>query len=202
MCRRMFFLVSFVLVLSIAGNASADLVVHWNFDEGSGTTALDSSGNGYDGEFIGEPQWVEGHGGGGALEFDGNNDDLLYSLEEATAWPAFSITFWVKATTLGQFNWSSAFSGHYPNSAGFQIDVDGGNPGRYRIFPGELIFGTVSTDWVHLAIIAEGRAAKLYYNGELTNEGTLSGNSKRFDNQPISLRSEQKTQPSLCLYHR
>jgi hypothetical protein len=171
----MIYLVSFVLVLSIAGNASADLVVRWSLDEGSGTTALDSSGNGYDGEFIGEPQWVTGHGGGGALEFDGNNDNLLYSLEEATAWPAFSITLWVKATTLGQNNYRSVFSSHYGATAGFQINVDGGNPGNYQINPpGGLIFGTVSTDWVHLAMIAEGTHAKLYHNGEFAKEGTLS----------------------------
>jgi len=174
MCKKLFYFVSLVLVLSMAGNSSADLVVRWGLDEGSGTTVFDSSGNGYDGEFIGEPQWVDGHGGGGALEFDGDDDEVLYSLEETTDWPAFSITFWVKATTLGQDVWSSPYSGHFPNSAGFQIDVDGGDPGEYRVNPSGLIFGTASTDWVHLALIAEGTAAKLYYNGELSNEGTLN----------------------------
>ena len=172
--RKVFFLVSIILLLSVTGKTSADLVVYWRLDEGSGTTAYDSSGNGYDGEFIGDPQWVDGHGGGGALEFDGDDDNVLYSLEEATAWPAFSITFWVKATTLGQDNYSSPFSGHYPNTAGFQIDVEGSNPGSYRVNPSGLLFGTASLDWVHLALIAEGTAAKLYYNGELTNEGTLN----------------------------
>ncbi|MCP4257413.1 MAG: LamG domain-containing protein [Planctomycetes bacterium] len=174
MFKKLFYFISLVLVLSMAGNSSADLVVRWGLDEGSGTTAFDSSGNGNDGEFIGDPQWVDGHGGGGALQFDGDDDNVLYSLEEATAWPAFSITFWVKATTLGQDNYSSPFSGHFPNSAGFQIDVEGGDPGSYRVNPSGLLFGTASIDWVHLALIAEGTAAKLYYNGELTNEGTLN----------------------------
>ncbi|MHC4534637.1 MAG: LamG domain-containing protein [Planctomycetota bacterium] len=174
MCKKLLYLVSLILVLGIAGNISADLVVHWGLDEGSGTTAFDTSGNGYDGEFIGDPQWVDGHGGGGALEFDGEDDNVLYSLEEATTWPAFSVTFWVKATTLGQDNYSSPFSGHFPNSAGFQIDVEGSDPGSYRVNPSGLIFGTASLDWVHLALVAEGTAAKLYYNGELTNEGTLN----------------------------
>jgi hypothetical protein len=174
MCKKLFILVSFILVLSITSNSSADMVVRWGLDEGSGTTAFDSSGNGYDGEFIGDPQWVVGHVGGGALEFDGDDDNVLYSFEEATEWEAFSVTIWVKATTLGQDNYSSAFSGHYPNTAGFQIDVEGSNPGSYRINPSGLLFGTASLDWVHLAIIAEGTNAKLYYNGELTNEGTLN----------------------------
>ena len=92
MCKKLFILVSLILVLSITCNSSADLVVRWSLDEGSGTTAFDSSGNGYDGEFIGDPQWVDGHGGGGALEFDGDDDNVLYSFEEATEWEAFSIT--------------------------------------------------------------------------------------------------------------
>jgi len=58
MCKKLMYLVSFVLVLSIAGNVSANLVAHWKFDDGSGTTAQDSSGNGYDGTLFGEPKWV------------------------------------------------------------------------------------------------------------------------------------------------
>jgi len=73
MCRKLIYLFSFVLVLSIAGNVSADLVGYWKFDEGSGTTAYDSSGNGLDGTLNGDPQWVEGQLGG-ALDFDGNGD--------------------------------------------------------------------------------------------------------------------------------
>jgi len=51
----------------------ADLVGLWLFDEGSGTVATDSSGNGYDGEIKGA-QWGTGKFGGG-LVFDG--DDMV-----------------------------------------------------------------------------------------------------------------------------
>jgi len=73
MYRKLIYLISFVLVLSIAGSASADLVARWKFDEGSGNVAHDTSGNGNDGTFIGDPQWVTGKIGG-ALEFDGTSD--------------------------------------------------------------------------------------------------------------------------------
>ena len=72
MCKKLCVLVSFVLVLSLAVSAQADLVGYWNFDEGSGTVALDSSGNGLDGTLNGDPQWVVGQVGG-ALEFDGDD---------------------------------------------------------------------------------------------------------------------------------
>jgi len=75
MFRKLFYLVSVLLVLGVAGNASADLVAHWKLDEGSGTTAFDTSGNGNDGTFTGGPQWVAGYYGG-ALEFDSTDDNI------------------------------------------------------------------------------------------------------------------------------
>ena len=72
MSKKLICLACLALVMSIAGNASADLVAHWRFDETSGTTALDSSGNGLNGTLEGDPQWVAG-AIGGALEFDGDD---------------------------------------------------------------------------------------------------------------------------------
>jgi thioredoxin 1 len=73
MCRKMIYLTSFVLVLSVANNTSAELVAYWKFDEISGTVAHDSSGNGLDGTLRGDPRWVAGKIGG-ALDFDGTGD--------------------------------------------------------------------------------------------------------------------------------
>ena len=39
-----------LLVLGLAGIAFGDLVAQWNFDEGSGALAKDSSGHGHDGK--------------------------------------------------------------------------------------------------------------------------------------------------------
>jgi len=50
-----------------------DLVGLWHFDEGVGTIASDSSGNGNDGTLVNDPQWVTGMFGN-ALSFDGVND--------------------------------------------------------------------------------------------------------------------------------
>jgi hypothetical protein len=49
------------------------LVGWWKFDEGSGTVAYDSSGNGNDGNLTNGPTWTTGKIGG-ALSFDGVND--------------------------------------------------------------------------------------------------------------------------------
>lgn len=53
-----------ILVLVLAGSAMAQddpsLVGWWRFDDGAGTVAVDSSGNGNDGVFSGDPVWVPG----------------------------------------------------------------------------------------------------------------------------------------------
>ena len=45
----------------------------WRFDDGAGTTAADSSGNGNDGTLSGDPQRVAGKVSG-ALQFNGVDD--------------------------------------------------------------------------------------------------------------------------------
>ena len=78
MFRKLIFLASFVLVLGLAltSTADADLVGWWRFDEGSGTTASDSSGKGNDASFESSPAWVEDGKFGKALKFDGSSDYL------------------------------------------------------------------------------------------------------------------------------
>ena len=45
----------------------------WLFDDSEGEIAVDSSGNGHDGAFTGEPHWVPGKFGM-ALDFNGSGD--------------------------------------------------------------------------------------------------------------------------------
>ncbi len=76
MSKRWIYLISFILVLvfSISESKGTDpsLVGWWRFEEGSGTIAYDSSGNGLDGNLVGGATWSEGRFGGG-LELDGTS---------------------------------------------------------------------------------------------------------------------------------
>ena len=167
-------------MLALAGNTSADLVVHWKLDEGSGTIAADASGNGYDGTFVGTPEWADGYHGGG-VHFTAEGQIVQYSFAAAEPWPAGTVAVWVKADTMGQGNWNGVFSSHVPNSAGFQMDTNDGDPGNYRFQPGGVVFGVVTTEWVHLAVTWDGTSLNTYYNGVWANSGTVTATNTTFD---------------------
>ncbi|UCF17339.1 MAG: hypothetical protein JSW59_07720, partial [Phycisphaerales bacterium] len=58
------------------------LVAWWKFDESSGETAADSSGNGHDGILVGNPRWQPSGGRfAGALELDGTNHVEIPTLD-------------------------------------------------------------------------------------------------------------------------
>ena len=102
MCRKLMFLACliFVLGLFLTSAAQADLVGWWRLDDGSGTTAADSSGNGNDGTIQGDPQWVAGKVGG-ALEFDGDGDyvdcgnDAVFDITEE-----ITLSVWINANDI------------------------------------------------------------------------------------------------------
>jgi Concanavalin A-like lectin/glucanases superfamily/F5/8 type C domain len=63
------------LIANLANaDITTDLVGYWKLDDGAGTTAIDSSGNGNHGTLMGSPEWTTGGEdvkvGGGALYFD------------------------------------------------------------------------------------------------------------------------------------
>jgi hypothetical protein len=64
MRRKFTFLILFAAILGVTATATADLVAHWTFDDGSGDTVSDMSGNGADGTFTGNPDWAVGPIGG------------------------------------------------------------------------------------------------------------------------------------------
>lgn len=148
-----------VLVLSIVGNASADLVAHWQFDESSGSVAHDASGNGNNGTLKGDPQWVAGRIGG-AIQLDGNGDYVDVGSVGISGTDQRTIAGWVKASTTDIPAWTSVF-GFVPDgdTDGTYYDIEVDDAGNYIIFVGGwgAIFIPVDTQWHHFAV---------NYNGE------------------------------------
>ncbi len=173
MCRKLIYLVFSVLVLSIAGNTEAELVGHWKFDEGSGAVAHDSSGNGNDGTFQSDPQWVGGRLGV-ALEFDGDDWVNFGNPPKLVITGPITITCWVNPAVLG-------------GERGF-VGLDGGyafkahGTGVRFTTPGILDHGSTNITlqvgtWQHVAATFQpGQSAGLvfYLNGVETERMTSS----------------------------
>jgi hypothetical protein len=101
MYKKLFYLACFFIVLSAAGTATAQILVHYKLDETSGNIAVDSSGKGNDGVIGAEPNWVEGWIGG-ALQFSANDANCItlpanrMGLRSDTG----TVAFWVNMTEV------------------------------------------------------------------------------------------------------
>jgi hypothetical protein len=198
MCKRLIYLLSLVLVLSMAltGTTKAELVGWWRFDEGSGTIANDSSGNGNDGTFNGDPQWVVGYFGG-ALEFDGSDDWLDCGNDPSLDLTRWTITFWLKVNENKDYNGfvikgldaaeNYEVLGFADGSFHFPIQHTDGSRTYVNTSAGVI----VPDEWAHFAYSydsAEGR--RFYKNGSLIFEDTES-NTPQASTGILSIGNEQ-----------
>jgi len=74
------------------------LIGHWAFDDGAGTTASDSSGNGNTGTLLNGPTWTTGQIDG-ALSFDGSNDYVSVGTNGLSS-ASGTISAWFNANSI------------------------------------------------------------------------------------------------------
>ncbi|HEY0550172.1 MAG TPA: PA14 domain-containing protein, partial [Verrucomicrobiae bacterium] len=155
------------------------IVGFWRFDENSGTTTADSSGNNNLGTLSNGPGWISpGKIGTAALRFNDASLPSVSVANSASLNPTAGITLaaWIYAT-----NWNS----------NRRVLQKGDGDNQYRLLAewGELKFdltgvGTLVTSlpatgaWVHLAATWNGSTMVLYFNGvqqaTLAAGGTLA----------------------------
>jgi regulation of enolase protein 1 (concanavalin A-like superfamily) len=166
------------LLLFATGIVSAGLVGHWAFDEGSGTTARDSSPNGNDGTLVGGPVWVDGVIDG-ALQFDGVDDYVEVPHNPVLAIAGeVTVSVWINAerhTGPGGVQWQGIMAkGNAPRL--YSLYTQDGGTLHFSTGPGGAFIGSASTDqvplneWVHIAVVVDGRHT-YYLNGEPAGEG-------------------------------
>jgi hypothetical protein len=193
MFRRIIYLVSLVFVLSMAANASADLILHWRFDEGSGTIAHDSSGNGHDGVFEGSPTWTAGKIGG-ALAFSGGGERVVDddAADYLNGLDAVTISVWIKSNEINSDR--GFIIGEEPdggdNLMEMRYDAAGANGGGTNVLKMAVVApndeqqlessgNLQTTEWQHVAMVwSRNEQLKFYVNGQLD---TPSNNSAARD---------------------
>ncbi|MFH1716823.1 MAG: LamG domain-containing protein [Planctomycetota bacterium] len=178
------------LGLALTGNADAELVGWWRLDEGSGTTAFDSSGNGNDAQFEGAPVWVQSGKLGGAIRFNGSSDYLAAPDSESLDinGDQVSMAAWVNGEDWPGANHVVRKIADTGTGSIYMIRVQ---PDTVRVYlntsAGEsLLQGTkvlATNEWVHIAVTYDGAQAIIYVDGQLDVAMDVSGQLNESDNE-------------------
>ena len=174
-----------------AGDAGADggdvtngLILHYAFDDGSGTVVTDTSGAGHNGTFENQaetgspPLWTTSGRTGDAALFTGAQDVLVPSGVLASV-TDMTIGVWVKMTTIAPFarifdfgNGPLGTGNHWTFLApsgisGVEWDMYGGPPVDGSTQEAVIESGTqLPTEvWKHIAMTASGANYQMYIDG-------------------------------------
>ena len=134
------------------------IFAEYSFDEGTGTTAADNTGNGH--TLTGVPGWGAGHTGSGLATSNQAGPQLTTGTDLST----FTIEFWVKFTATG--SWQSFAEMNDGSYLWFEIDGSGAldvyhDPGGLSLNGGTLSGGA----WHHLAYVHGPTTSELFVDG-------------------------------------
>ncbi|HEY5549710.1 MAG TPA: Ig-like domain-containing protein [Candidatus Saccharimonadales bacterium] len=158
------------VVLLIRSFAAAAPVGYWQFNEGSGTTAADSSSSGYNGTLLNGPTWVSGKIGSGALNFDGVDDRVEMGDVLDAGTDNLSVSVWVKPTSSAGGRKVIEKAG----SANYALEDIGSNNYRFRISDGtnsqapQFFVNLSDGQWHHVVVVLDrvnNVVAKFYVDG-------------------------------------
>lgn len=174
-------LVGFSVLPVLAQNVTDGIVAYWAFNETSGETATDSSDNGHDGMLIGDPKWTKDGYFGGALEFDGTEDEVNIPYHEDLNQETFTICAWANVEP-GSADHRAVVSSRddLPADAqrirGYIFYAEPQNTWQFWTGAGPTPWKVVQGpdvnlgEWDHLAGTYADGTMKFYVNGEFVGE--------------------------------
>ena len=187
-------LVGLFALAAAARAAEPGLVGYWTFDEGSGTTTGDLSGNGFTGTLLNGPQWVTGFPSGQALEFDGVDDRVEVGNPAALQITgALTLAAWVRVDSYSG-NGRIVTKGGASGQRGWSLNVESFNAYAFQVAGDASTTIAVNAtnialnQWVHLAGVFDpiGPALRLYTNGVLAVTRTSGVPASHF-NSPLNV---------------
>ncbi len=149
-----------------------ELIAAWPLDEGSDNKMNDLSGNGHDGEFFGNPEWVNGRFGKG-IQFHGAPDHIEVPDPDHELTPEhITVVCWVNLdddagthAIMEQYDWAAGKGAYCLRTEGKQLafyTLNGASDA------GASVGGAVKAgEWFHAAATFDGDVMRTYVNGEL-----------------------------------
>ena len=187
------------LMFSSLGGAEIDpgtAVGIWLLDEGKGNAVKDFSGNRNDGNFVGNPKWVDGVFGKG-LRFDGSDDMVPVGQNKVLRVEVGTMMNWINMATTEDVGLSSMT---IPYDDGPAWDAPyrslglGAWQGQLRYWIAindenrEIQPGDIDPDrWYHQAITFDGQFRRAYLDGKLLEEVEEEGEITYGDPPPTAV---------------
>ncbi len=185
---------------------STGLIAWWKLNEGNGTTALDSSGNNYQG-IINEAAWVSSKGNN-SLSFNGLSNFVNVPSLPVTGLASLTVAAWINSDLdktgyifyhgdTGEFLLHNGerlsdgpVAGRYPNIASFSVKLAGST--WYDVYSSPMQPNT----WHQLVgVWTKGGSLKIYVDGILAGENNAISSGYLLNDGPYWL-------PSLGAYNR
>ena len=166
-------------------NLNYSLLGHWRFDDGSGTTAYDSSGYGRSGTLVNGPTWVNSalstafdFYDPGGLEFDGADDRVTTAGTAINlANSSFTLSAWARRDSSGSYDIILG-QGNQNNNNHLQFGFRDSNYFTCAFWGNDLDTSATYTDndWHHWACTydASTNARTIYRDGVSVANGTAS----------------------------
>lgn len=137
-----------------AAPSSANLVAHWSYDQSSGTTLIDNSGNGHTGTFGSTPTWMTGKINN-SLKFDGTDVVKLGNITQINGVSKLTFAAWIKRTSAG----SMVLLGKQTNNQDVAIEAWSDGSIYFQMSKGSDTYGKTTlndTAWHHVAMVFDG----------------------------------------------
>lgn len=161
------------------------LVLYYNFDEGSGKVAKDTSGNKNDGEIQGKVEWAAGKYGK-ALDFsdsDAKNQVFVKDSDSLDITDQITMSAWVNIKTLPDiYNAILCKNNTYMLHTDTQTDPKNVRMdplvwvgGAYGTWPSSAVAPIPLNEWHHVAGVYDGKEIRSYLDGEMAGKIAKSG---------------------------